>query len=101
MKKLVSASLLLSAAMFAGDMTGWISDSSCGSTNANASKSSRECAASCIKSGSKAVFVSDNGQKVYKLSDSAKATKFLDKKVKVSGKVNGDTIELTSISYAE
>ncbi|HUQ91298.1 MAG TPA: hypothetical protein VM120_06435 [Bryobacteraceae bacterium] len=101
MNKLFLGALVLSSAMFAGDMTGWISDSSCGASNASAEKSSRECAATCLKNGSKAVFVSDKDQKVYKLSDSAKAARFLDKKVKVSGKVTGDTIELASIGYAE
>lgn len=87
--------------MFAGDMTGWISDASCGVSNASAAKASRECAASCIKSGSAAVFVSDKDQKVYKLSDAAKAAKFLDKKVRVTGTVKGDTIELSAISYTD
>ncbi|MCZ2151984.1 MAG: hypothetical protein LC126_29930 [Bryobacterales bacterium] len=101
MKRLLLAMLVLGCpAMFAEEMTGWISDSSCGAANAKADKSSRECAASCIKSGSKAVFVSDKDQKVYKVSDSAKAAKFLDKKVKVSGKVAGDTIQVASIAYA-
>lgn len=82
-------------------MTGWISDSSCGASNGNGSKQARECAASCIKSGSSAVFVSEKDQKVYKLSDSVKAAKFLDKKVKVTGTVKGDTIELSNISYTD
>lgn len=85
----------------AGDLTGWISDASCGASNANASKASRDCAHTCIKAGSKAVFVADEGGKVYQLSDAAKAAKFLDKKVKVSGKVSGDKIEVASIAYTE
>jgi hypothetical protein len=99
--KLVLASLALGSAMFGAEMTGWISDSSCGASNASGEKGSRECASSCIKSGASAVFVSDKDNKVYKLSDSAKAAKFLDKKVKVAGKVSGDKIEMTSIAYAE
>lgn len=101
MKKAIFASVLLGSILSAGEMTGWISDSSCGASNASKEKSARECAMTCIKGGAKAVFVSDSDQKVYKLSDSAKAAKFLDKKVKVAGKVTGDTIELSSISYAE
>jgi hypothetical protein len=101
MTKLVLASLTLGTAMFGAEMTGWISDSSCGAGNASAEKSSRDCASSCIKNGSAAVFVSDKDNKVYKLSDAAKAAKFLDKKVKVAGKVSGDKIEMTSIAYAE
>ncbi|MBI3682693.1 MAG: hypothetical protein HY235_20150 [Acidobacteria bacterium] len=101
MKKLIFASLFLGTMLNAEDMVGWISDSSCGASNANASKESRDCASSCLKGGAKAVFVSDNGGKVFQLSDSAKAARFLDKKVKVSGKVNGETIELASIAYVD
>ncbi|MFN7932878.1 MAG: hypothetical protein U0R19_06095 [Bryobacteraceae bacterium] len=101
MKKLLFGTLFLGTAMMAADMTGWISDASCGSSNANASKASRDCAQTCIKSGSKAVFVADEGGKVFQLSDPAKAAKFLDKKVKVSGKVAGDKIELASIAYVQ
>lgn len=101
MRKIFFTTLLMGSLLQAGDMVGWISDSSCGASNANGEKSSRECAATCIKGGSKAVFVSDADQKVYKVSDSAKAAKFLDKKVKVSGKVAGDTIELASIEYVK
>ena len=101
MKKLLFGTLLLGTAMMAADMTGWISDASCGASNANGTKASRDCAHTCIKAGSKAVFVADEGGKVYQVSDPAKAAKFLDKKVKVSGKVNGDKIEVSSIAYAE
>lgn len=101
MRKLILCSFVLGSMLQAGEMVGWISDSSCGASNASSAKASRECAAACLKGGSKAVFVSDKDQKVYKVSDSAKAAKFLDKKVKVSGKVAGDTIELASIAYAE
>ncbi len=101
MKKLLFSTLFLGTALMAGDLTGWISDASCGASNANASKASRDCAHTCIKAGSKAVFVADEGGKVYQLSDAAKAAKFLDKKVKVSGKVSGDKIEVASIAYTE
>ncbi len=99
MSKLLFATLFLGAVLCAEEMTGWISDSACGVANASASKSSRDCALQCIKGGNKAVFVSDNGQKVYQLSDSAKAAKLLDKKVKITGNVKGDTIEVSSIAY--
>jgi hypothetical protein len=101
MSKLLVATLFLGTALCAEEMTGWISDSACGAANANASKSSRDCALQCIKGGSKAVFVSDKGQTVYQLSDAAKGAKFIDKKVKISGNVKGDTIEVKSIAYVD
>lgn len=101
MKKLLFGTLFLGTSLFAGEMVGWISDSACGASNGNGSAASRECAASCIKNGSAPVFVTEKDQKVYKLSDAAKAAKFLDKKVKVAGTVKGDTIEMTAIGYTE
>jgi len=100
MKKLLFASVFLGTSLFGADMTGWISDAACGAANASADKGARECAAACLKGGHKAVFVSDGDQKVYQLSDPAKAAKFLDKKVKVSGEVKGDKIEVSAINYA-
>ncbi len=99
MRKILFSTLLLGSLANAEELVGWISDASCGASNANATAASRECANNCIKNGSKAVFVSDKDQKVYQISDAAKAAKFLDKKVKVAGTVKGDTIQLASIAY--
>ena len=88
------------AAATAGSLTGWISDASCGVSNANAEKSSRECAERCIKSGSPAVFVSDANQKVYKIAGTAKVTEHLHK-VQVTGDVKGDTITIKEIKKAD
>ena len=96
----VAASQLTMAA-FAGTMTGWISDASCGAGNANAKAESRECAARCIKSGAAAVFVNDADQKVYKIAGSAKVTDHLEHKVQVSGDVKGDTITVKDIKKAD
>ncbi|MCS7025775.1 MAG: hypothetical protein NZV14_13320 [Bryobacteraceae bacterium] len=101
MKRALLATILLGSVLSAAEMTGWISDSSCGAANASSDKGARECAAACIKGGAKAVFVTEKDKAVYKIADSSKAVKFLEKKVKVSGKISGDTIEITSIAYAE
>lgn len=96
---LLSGSVLLSAAN-AAEMTGWISDSSCGAGNASSKESARSCAERCIKSGAAPVFVSEADQKVYKLSDATKASAHLKGKVKVSGTVKGDTLTITDIKDA-
>jgi hypothetical protein len=86
---------------FGGEMKGWISDATCGAANAKADSASRECARTCIKSGAAPVFVSDDG-KVYKLAGKAEAARaHLDYKVKVRGKVNGDTVVVEEIGKAE
>lgn len=101
MRKILFSTFLLGSLLHAGDFVGWVSDSSCGAANASAEKGSRDCAKACLKGGSSAVLVTDKDQKVYKLSNAAKAATLLDKKVKVSGTLKGDTIEVTSIGYAE
>ena len=88
------------AAAVAGPMTGWISDASCGASNASAEKASRECAERCIKSGAPAVFVSDADQKVYKIAGNVKVADHLQHKVQIDGDVKGDTITVKEIKKA-
>ena len=69
MKKLVlTAALASSLSAFGAEMVGYISDAQCGARNANSSAESQECAKSCVKSGSAAVFVTEKDQKVYKVA---------------------------------
>ena len=94
------ASLTIAAAA-AAPMTGWISDASCGASNASGEKSSRECAERCIKSGAPAVFVNDADQKVYKIAGNTKVTDHLQHKVQITGDVKGDTITIKEIKKAD
>lgn len=95
--------LLAGASLLAGSstMTGWISDASCGAGNASSKAESRDCAERCIKDGAAAVFVSEADQKVYKISDKAKVLPHIKYKVKVSGEVKGDTLNITDIKKAD
>jgi hypothetical protein len=93
--------LVLAAGASAATMKGWISDSSCGASNATGKAESRECAERCIKSGAEPVFVSDADQKVYKLAGASKVMDHLKHKVEVSGTVKGDTITVTEIKKAD
>jgi hypothetical protein len=100
MKKTLLSLLLPTAMAFAGGnvtLTGWISDAACNSGNASSAAGKRDCAKRCIEGGEAAVFVDDKEQKVYKVSDQAKAKAHLAGKVKVTGMVKGDTFQLTSI----
>lgn len=90
--------LSFALAASAAEMTGWISDASCGSGNAGSDKAQRECAERCIKGGADAVFVSKDG-KVFKISASGqpKAKAHIKGAVKVTGEVKGDTLDLKDI----
>ena len=81
----------------AADFSGWISDSSCGATNASSDAASRACAERCIKTGSVPVFVTESDKKVYKIADGSKAAQHLKGKVKVTGTLKGDTLTITEI----
>jgi hypothetical protein len=104
MRRIASISLTATftvAAAAAGSLTGWISDASCGASNASASKESRECAERCIKSGAAPVFVSDADQKVYKIAGNVKVVDHIQHKVQINGDVKGDTITIKDIKKAD
>ena len=100
MRKAFAISALMAAGSFAAmaaDFNGYVIDQMC-STSA-AMKGNVECAQKCIKGGSPAVLVTDDG-KVYKFADQAKAVPLAGKKVTVSGKLKGDTITIGKIKAA-
>ena len=87
----------ISVSAMAADVTGYIIDEKC-STNA-AMKGNVDCANKCIKGGSPAVLVTDDG-KVYKFADQAKVVEHAGQKVTVSGKVKGMTISVSKVKAA-
>ncbi len=87
----------ISVSAMAADVTGYIIDEKC-STKA-AMKGDVDCANRCIKGGSPAVLVTDEG-KIYKFDDQAKVVEHAGKKVTVSGKVKGDTISVSKVKEA-
>src|SRR5215467_9010589 len=98
MKK--SLTLLALAASFslgamAADFSGTIIDQSCASKPAM--KGNVACAQKCIKGGSPAVLLTDDG-KIYKIAEQAKVTDLAGKKVTISGKLTDDTISVSKVS---
>jgi hypothetical protein len=97
MKKLL-LSLTLATAAFAGEWTGYISDSNCGKSNANDSAASKECAKNCVKNGAKPVFVV--GDQVIDISDPKKVMDFVGEKVTIKGTLDKNTVKVDSIKKA-
>jgi len=100
MKKAVAMFALVagfSVSLMAADVTGYIIDEKC-STKA-AMKGDVDCATRCIKGGSPAVLVTDDG-KIYKFDSQAKVVDHAGHKVTVSGKVKGDTISVDKVKAA-
>jgi len=101
MKKLTFV-LALGAAFsltaFAESFSGTISDSMCAAKHVAATDADKKCVQGCVKRGAEPVLVV--GDKVYKISADSKekVMSHLGDKVTVEGKVEGDTITVTSVS---
>ena len=97
MKKLTALAALalgLAAIAMAAEFKGFVEDTKC-STNP-AMKNDAECAQKCIKGGSPAVLVADDGT-IYKIADQAKIVSHAGMKVTVTGTLKGDTISVDSV----
>ena len=81
----------------AADVTGYVIDQKCSSKAEM--RGDAACANKCIKGGSPAVLVTDDG-KIYKLTDQAKVIPHAGEKVNISGKMTGDTISVDTIKNA-
>ena len=83
-----------STSAMAAEFKGYIIDEKC-STKA-AMKGNVECNTKCIKEGSPAVLITEEG-KIYKIADQAKVTPMAGKQVTINGTMTGDTITVASI----
>jgi uncharacterized protein DUF5818 len=97
MKKFTAAAALvfgLAATGLAAEFKGFVEDTKC-STNP-AMKDDADCAKKCIKGGSPAVLVTDDG-KIYKIDNQAKIVDHAGMKVTVNGTLKGDTLTVASV----
>jgi hypothetical protein len=91
---LISLTAALSATAMAADITGYIIDQQC--AGMPKMRGDVDCATKCIKGGSPAVLVTDDG-KVYKISEQDKVAAAAGKKVTLTGKLSGDTISVSKV----
>ncbi|MCU1275318.1 MAG: hypothetical protein JWO48_2749 [Bryobacterales bacterium] len=97
---LFAAAALLLAAAAPKTFTGVITDSMCGKDHAMMNvKPDSKCVTDCVKAGSKYALL--EGSNVYELSDQKTPEKFAGQKVKVTGTLDGQTIQVKSISAAK
>jgi hypothetical protein len=97
---LFAGAALVFAAAAPKTYTGVITDTMCGKDHAMMNiKPDSKCVAECVKSGSKYALL--DGSKVYELSDQKTPEKFAGQKVKVTGALDGQTIQVKSISAAK
>jgi hypothetical protein len=97
MKKFTAVATLalgLAAAGMAAEFKGFVEDTNC-STKAGM-KDNAACAAKCIKGGSPAVLVSEDG-KIYKIANQDKIVAHAGEKVTVTGKLDGETLTIDDV----
>jgi hypothetical protein len=91
---LVALSVGLAASGIAAEFKGFVEDQTCSSKPGM--KDNAACAQKCIKGGSPAVLVGEDG-KIYKIADQAKIVDHAGQKVTVTGTLKDDTITVDSV----
>ena len=98
MKTLTAAAMLalgLAATGMAAEFKGFVEDTSC--STKPAMKNDAECAQKCIKGGSPAVLVTEEGT-IYKIADQAKIVAHAGHHVTITGSLTGDTITVEKVA---
>jgi hypothetical protein len=88
----------LAASVMAAEFKGFVEDTKC--AGMPEMKNDAECAQKCIKGGSPALLVGEDG-KTYKIADQAKIVSHAGMHVTVKGTLKGDTISVDSVTDAK
>ena len=100
MKKAGLFLMFLATAAFAGEWTGYVSESKCGAKHNDGSAAAVSCVNACIKGGAKPVLVVDG--KVVVVANTAKIPADLyGKKVTVTGELEDEKLTIATIAAAE
>jgi len=97
MKKFTAVALMtmgIAASGMAAEFKGFIEDQMC--ADKADMKGNASCAKSCIKGGSPAVFVTEDG-KIYKIANQAKIVAHAGENVTVVADLKDDTLTITSV----
>jgi hypothetical protein len=90
-----------------GVFVGYISESDCGEDHAamlrtgKMGSTDRECVWKCVRRGAVFGFVDSNRRSFYQLDDQEKPRPFAGRKVRVTGRLEGDTLYLQTIEAAD
>jgi hypothetical protein len=80
-------------------LVGYISDNHCGLKHVSGMGDDKSCTLMCVDKGGKFVLADRDHKRVYQLDKTGqdKAREFAGQKVKVTGRISGRTIRVTSI----
>jgi hypothetical protein len=82
----------------AGQWTGWIVDSTCGSRNANTQ--GKGCVLSCAKKGASLLLFTEANRPLFGLDDQKTAAQHVGERVRVTGDQDGAYIKIKKIEPA-
>ena len=91
---LAALTLGLAASAMAADFKGFVEDTAC--STKPGMKDNAACAQKCIKGGSPAVLIGEDGT-VYKIANQDKIVAHAGEKVTITGKLENDTITVDSV----
>ena len=86
----------MASAAFAGQWTGWVTDSKCAHMGDFTGPEHVEC----VKNGQAVVFVNDADKKVFTVTNPDIVRSMIGQKVTINGTLKGDSIEAESIVKA-
>ncbi len=95
------AAALTPAAVFADEITGYISDAHCGAAHNAPSDASTQCIDKCLKGGSDPVLVSNGKVMKFDADSKDKAKGFAGQNVRIDGSMDGGTVKINSIDAAK
>ena len=106
---LLAAALVLAGAApaVAETFVGWITDAECGPYHApmiargGMGRDDRECTLQCVAKGAPYGFIDVATTKFYQLDDQDAPAEFAARRVRIDGRVEGDTIFVESIAPAD
>ncbi len=85
-------------------VAGYIGDSMCGLRHGPLPKSSaeeRECTLQCVSDGSRFILADRENRRIYQLDDQSAPRPFAGRKVRVTGKLDGDSLRVETIAAAD
>jgi hypothetical protein len=90
--------LVMTSLSFAEQWVGYLADAKCANAGKAASEGHKTCAQNCVKGGQPVAFVSEADKKVYKIKNQDAVMSHVGDKVTVTGKLEGDTIEVEKVA---
>lgn len=94
---LVAMAVMTAGIGAAADMVGYLADAKCANAGKANSAGHAGCAAGCVKGGEPIAFVQESDGKVYKIANQDSVKAHVGHKVTVTGKVDGDSIQVESV----